>query len=255
MSVAVVTGASRGLGRGIAVALAESGFDIVVNWSASENEAKVTKQLVEEFGRRAVLVAGDVSVAGTAAALVAAAQQLGELTVWVNNAGISQLAPIIETDVDVFERMLDINVLGTFHGLRAAAIAMQAAGTKGRIVNVASDLGVQAVALLGAYSATKFAVVGLTQAAAIELGPSGITVNAIGPGTAETDMVLAERDAETHFTDRSAQEVRQAYLDAIPVGRFCEPSDAGALVAWLAGPSTSYLTGQILLINGGSIVH
>lgn len=253
--VAVVTGAGRGLGRGIAAALAGVGWDVVVSWVTDEAAAEATAKEVESHGVRSDLVRGDVSDPSTADALVAAAERLGDLGAWVNNAGVSALAPVVDTDPAALLRMLEVNVMGTFHGLRAAARSMTDRGQGGRIVNIASDLGVQAAPLLGAYSATKFAVVGLTQAAALELAPAGITVNAVGPGTAETDMVIAERATESELSDRSPAEVRQAYLDAIPAGRFCRPSDAGALVAWLAGPDSSYLTGQTLLVNGGSILH
>jgi meso-butanediol dehydrogenase/(S,S)-butanediol dehydrogenase/diacetyl reductase len=253
--VAVVTGASRGLGRGIANSLAEAGCDVIVNWATSREDAERTAALVEARGRRAVLVAGDVGDPATSDALVDAATQLGDLEVWVNNAGISVLAPIVETDPADLERMLAVNVMGTFHGMRAAARWMLANRRGGRIINVASDLGVQAAPLLGAYSASKFAVVGLTQAAAVELAPAGITVNAIGPGTAETDMVTAERASESSLTNQTAAEVRQNTLDAVPAGRFCRPEDAGSLVAWLASSESSYLTGQTLLVNGGSVLH
>jgi NAD(P)-dependent dehydrogenase (short-subunit alcohol dehydrogenase family) len=250
-----VTGSSRGLGRGIAVALAAGGCDVVVNCTADEVAAKETATMVESAGGAAVVVRGDVTDPATADALVAAAQGLGGLDVWVNNAGVSILAPVLDTDPADLQRMLDVNLLGTFHGLRAAARHMQAAGTGGRIVNVASEVAVQAFPLLGAYSATKFAVVGLTQAAALELAPDGITVNAVGPGTAETDMVLAERRSEVALTGTASDDVRSAYLDAIPAGRFCDPADAGALVAWIAGPDSSYVTGQTFLVNGGSVLH
>lgn len=253
--VAVVTGGARGIGRGIVEALARSGCDVVLNWSTSGERAADTARSVESLGRRVVTVQGDVRDESTSETLVDAAMALGGLDVWVNNAGISTLARIVETGADDFARMIAVNLMGTFFGLRAAARAMTAAGTGGRIINVASDLGVQAAPLLGAYSATKFGVVGLTQAAALELGAHGITVNAIGPGTSETDMVLAERESESRITSRSPEQVRSAYLEAIPVGRFCVPEDAGALVAWLASGESSYVTGQVLLVNGGSIVH
>jgi NAD(P)-dependent dehydrogenase (short-subunit alcohol dehydrogenase family) len=129
------------------------------------------------------------------------------------------------------------------------------AGRPGRIVNIASDLGLQAFPYLGGYAATKFAVVGLTKTAALELGPSGITVNAVCPGTAETDMVTAERASETTLTGSSPDEVRASYLDGIPAGRFCTPEDVGGLVAWLCGPAAAYITGQAICINGGSVLH
>jgi len=253
--VAVVTGAGRGLGRGIALALARAGNHVVVNWTSDQASATQTVADIQALGRGATLVQGDVVDPATSQTLAEVAEQLGDLEVWVNNAGVSMLAPVVDTDAADIERMLAVNVMGTFHGMKVAAQSMLAHRRCGRIVNVASEAGVQGFPYLGAYSATKFAVVGLTQAAAIELAPAGITVNAIGPGTAETDMVAAERLAESGFTHRSVDEVRQDYLDAIPAGRFCRPDDAGALVAWLAGPDAAFLTGQTLLVNGGAVLH
>ncbi|GAC1544128.1 MAG: SDR family NAD(P)-dependent oxidoreductase [Acidimicrobiales bacterium] len=253
--VAVVTGAGRGIGRGIACALADAGFDIVIGYTSDALAAEHTKSLVAVAGRRASIVAGDVTVASTSAALVEAALALGRLDAWVNNAGVSVLAPVLATEPSAMARMIDVNLMGTLHGLQAAARCFLAAGTPGRIVNVASDLGVQAVPNLGAYAATKFAVVGLTQAAALELAGDAVTVNAVCPGTVETDMVLAERADEVSLAGSSPEEVRQAYLDAIPAGRFCTPADVGALVAWLCSPQSSYVTGQAICVNGGSILH
>jgi NAD(P)-dependent dehydrogenase (short-subunit alcohol dehydrogenase family) len=253
---AVVTGASRGLGRGIAVALARAGFDVVVGWCRSEVEAKETAALVEEAGRRAILVGGDVVDPLTHCGLAAAAvAELDGLDVWVNNAGVSALAPVADTHVDDLRRMLETNVVGVHLGMQEAIDRFRARGRGGRIVNVASELGVQAFPFLGAYTASKFAVVGLTQAAAVELAAEGITVNAVGPGTAETDMVAAERVSESALTDRSVDEVRTAYLEGIPAGRFCTADDVGALVAYLASPGAAYVTGQTICVNGGSVLH
>lgn len=254
--VAVVTGASKGIGRAIAVALAADGCDVVVNYSSSEAAAKETAVAVEAHGGRAVIVGGDVTDAATSERLAAAAtNELGGLDVWVNNAGVSVLAPIIDTSVSEMEHMLAVNYMGTFHGVQAAARTMIGAATPGRIINVSSEAGVQTFRFLGAYAASKFAVVGLTQAAALELGPFGITVNAIGPGTTETDMVLAERRSEVGVTGLAPDDVRAGYLAGIPLGRFCAPEDSGALVAWLASPGAAYVTGQIILNNGGSVFH
>ena len=252
---AVVTGASKGIGRGVAIALARDGWDIVVNYSANEGAAKETADLVADAGARAVIVGGDVTDPATSERLAVAGSELGTLGAWVNNAGVSVLAPIIETSAEDMEHMLAVNYMGTFHGVQAAAKAMIAAGTPGRIVNVASEAAVLTFRYLGAYAASKFAVVGLTQAAALELGAFGITVNAIGPGTTETDMVLAERRSEVGITGLASGEVRDGYLASIPLGRFCTPDDSGALVAWLASPAAAYVTGQIILNNGGSVFH
>jgi NAD(P)-dependent dehydrogenase (short-subunit alcohol dehydrogenase family) len=256
MPVAVVTGASRGLGRGIATALAAAGFDVVVGCVADHRGAAETVEGVAALGRRAVTVAGDVADPGTAKALLdAAVAGLGGLDAWVNNAGVSVLAPVVETDPADLVRMLDVNLLGTVHGLQEAARWFLGAGRGGRIVNVASEVGVQAFPYLGGYAATKFAVVGLTQAAALELAGNGITVNAVCPGTAETDMVLAERESEVALTGSSPDEVRRSYLDAIPAGRFCRPDDVGAAVAYLTSPGAAYVTGQSICVNGGSVLR
>jgi NAD(P)-dependent dehydrogenase (short-subunit alcohol dehydrogenase family) len=257
VTAAVVTGGGRGLGRGIAVALADAGFDVVIGYAGQPEAASVTASEVRARGRRAEVVGGDVAEAATAKVLLDAAVALGGLRAWVNNAGVSVLAPVAETSPAELSRMLDVNVVGALHGLQAAALWFQSqpAPGGGRIVNIASDLGVQAARNLGAYSATKFALVGLSQAAALELAPLGITVNAVCPGTAETDMVLAERASEAELTSLSPDEVRASYLRAIPAGRFCLPADVGATVAWLCSPAADYVTGQAICVNGGSILH
>ncbi len=253
--VAVITGGGRGIGRGIAAALAEDGFDLVIGFTSREDDARDVAAEAEAKGRRAIVVGGDVSDAATSAALVDAAEQLGGLDAWINNAGVSVLAPVIDTAPGDLARMVEVNLMGTFHGLRAAARHMRSSGMPGRIVNIASDLGVQGCRNLGGYAATKFAVVGLTQAAAVELATHGITVNAVCPGTAETDMVLAERASEVTLSGQTSEAVRRAYLDAIPAGRFCTPDDVGGLVGWLCGPAAAYVTGQAICVNGGSILH
>jgi len=256
VSVAVVTGASRGIGRGIALALADAGHDIVVGYNTDAAAAEQTADDIAMLGRRVVCVAGNVAEDGTAKALVdAAVVQLGGLDAWVNNAGVSTLAPLMETSADDLTRLVDVNVVGVLHGMQAAARHFLDTNTPGRIVNISSDLGVAAFKFLGAYAATKFAVVALTKTLALELAADGITVNAVCPGTAETDMVMAERDSETTLLGLSAHDVRQSYLDGIPLGRFCEPADIGAAVAYLLSPGASYVTGQSICINGGSVLH
>jgi NAD(P)-dependent dehydrogenase (short-subunit alcohol dehydrogenase family) len=255
MPTAVVTGGSRGIGRGIAVALATAGFDVVIGYRSDDDAAKESAALVERAGRSAALVPGDVAHAPTHTILADAAEELGQLEAWVNNAGVSVLAPVVETSESDLRRMTEVNVLGTFFGMREAVARFRASSHGGRIVNVASELGVQAFPFLGGYAATKFAVVGLTQAAAIELAAEGIAVNAVCPGTTETEMVAAERRAESALRELTTDDVRAAYLESIPAGRFCVPADVGALVAYLVSPGASYVTGQSICVNGGSVLR
>jgi meso-butanediol dehydrogenase/(S,S)-butanediol dehydrogenase/diacetyl reductase len=254
-AVAVVTGGGRGLGRGIAVALAETGFDVVVGWAADEVGANETVDAVRAAGARAVAVQGDVAERGTADRLAETALgELGGLTAWVNNAGVSALATVEATDPTDLRRMWEVNVLGTLHGIQVAVPLLRERGG-GRIVNIASDLGVRGAPYLGAYAATKFAVVGLTQSAAAEVAGDAITVNAVCPGTAETGMVAAEWAEQSRLTGASPEDVRGQYLDEIPIGRFCAPEDVGAAVAYLAGPSAGFVTGQSICVNGGTVLR
>jgi meso-butanediol dehydrogenase/(S,S)-butanediol dehydrogenase/diacetyl reductase len=253
---AVVTGGNRGLGRAIASGLAGSNCDVVLGWRSDEATLTATRSALESFDIQVVAVRGDVVDPSTAAELVKAArEELGRLDIWVNNAGVSTLAPLLETPTADMTRMMDVNYFGTFHGLQAAAGAMVAEGVGGRIINVASDLGVQAAPLLAGYSATKFAVVGLTQAAAIELAPHGIRVNAVCPGTVETDMVLSEELAEARWTGATVDAVHRRLLGDVPAGRLCTEADVAALVAWLASAAAEFVTGQAICTNGGSIRH
>ena len=254
--VAAVTGGGRGIGRGIAVKLASAGFDLVLGWRSDEAAAKETADEVAEHGASALTVQGDVSDPKTAARIAdAALSDLASIDVWVNNAGTSRLGPVLDTTTGDMRSMMDANFFGTFHGLQAAGAAMKESGKGGRIINVASDLGLVAAPLLAGYSATKFAVVGLTQAAAVELAPYGICVNAVCPGTVETDMVLAEQNAEAELTGTSTDLVRERLCGAVPAGRLCTVDDVAALVGWLASPEASFVTGQAICTNGGSILH
>jgi meso-butanediol dehydrogenase/(S,S)-butanediol dehydrogenase/diacetyl reductase len=254
--VAVITGGGRGLGRGIALALAGAGCDVVLGWRSDPDALATTVAAAARLGARVLHVQGDVTDPAVSAQLAeVATSELGGIDVWVNNAGISVLAPVLETSAEDMARMMDVNFLGTFHGLQAAAAAMTTSGRGGRIVNVASDLGLLAAPLLAGYSASKFAVIGLTQAAAVELGPQGIGVNAVCPGTVETDMVLAEEEAEAGWRGTSTDSVRERLLAAVPAGRLCTPEDVGALVAWLTSPGADFVTGQAICTNGGSILH
>ncbi|KAG1823958.1 uncharacterized protein BJ212DRAFT_1327383 [Suillus subaureus] len=190
--VAVVTGSAQGIGRGIAIRLAGDGYDIVINdlESNKENLEEVKKEIAANFPERRVLaVLGNVSVEEDVKGLVeSAVKEFGSLNVFVANAGISRSKSLLETTSDDFESVLSVNAKGTFYSYKYAAQQMVAQGEGGRIIGASSLAGKKGLASLSAYCASKFAVRGLTQSAAIELGRNGITVNAYAPGTIQTSM-------------------------------------------------------------------
>jgi meso-butanediol dehydrogenase/(S,S)-butanediol dehydrogenase/diacetyl reductase len=255
VTAAVITGAGRGLGRGIALALATDGFNVVLGYRRDLPAVTDTADQCRALGVRAVIVAGDVAEAATSAALAdSAMSEFGSLDVWVNNAGVSLIAPVRDTTPRELTRLLDVNVVGVLLGMQAAADVMVPAG-RGRIINLASDAGRQGFALLGAYAATKFAVVGLTQTLALELADTGVTVNAVCPGTAETAMNEAEWATQAALTGLAVETVVEEYLAAIPVRRFCRPEDVGSTVAFLASDAASFVTGQSWCVNGGTVLQ
>ena len=252
---AVITGAGRGLGRGIALALAEDGHDVVLGYHHDGEAANETAQRCRSIGVRAEVVPGDVRHDATASALIDVAQQrFGSVDVWVNNAGVSFIAPVLATDPRQLSKLLDVNVIGVLHGMQAAATVMIPAGY-GRIVNLASDAGLQGFAYLGGYAASKFAVVALTQVLALELANTGVTVNAVCPGTAQTAMNQAEWVTQHALTGQTVEAVQASYLADIPAGRFCTPEDVGAAVSFLASSRASFVTGQSWCVNGGTVLH
>lgn len=253
--VAVVTGGGRGIGQGITLARAGAGLDVVVGYHRDRDAAEKTAAAARERGAAAEVVAGDVAADGTADALVAAAAGLGGLDVWVNNAGVLHAAPLLDTSVDDAEAAMRTNYLGTFRGLSAAAAAMVAAGGGGRIVNISSEVGLRAWPLYAAYAPTKFAIIGLTQVAALELGAHGILVNAVCPGLVETDMVTAKWPLEAALTGTTVEAIRAASAANTPTGRLVTPAEVGGVVAWLAGDQAAGVTGQAVCVNGGATLH
>jgi NAD(P)-dependent dehydrogenase (short-subunit alcohol dehydrogenase family) len=253
---AVVTGGGRGIGRGICLALAEAGFDLVVGWTKGADKAAETVAEAQRLGVRAHAVQGDVGDPLTSVRLAECAQEaFGQLDCWVNNAGILIAGPLLELTTDDVSRSFEVNFFGTFHGVQAAARAMIAAGTGGRIINVSSEAGLRAWPLYGAYAPTKFAQLGLTQVAAQELGRHGILVNAVCPGLIETDMVAAKWPLEAALTGRTVEEIRAGSVADTLTGRLCTPTDVGATVAWLAGSGAANITGQSICVNAGVTLH
>ncbi len=245
--VALVTGASRGFGRAIALAFAAEGAAVVVNYVGSRPQAEEVAATIRDLGRDAVVVRADVAREDDVRHLVEATlTRFGRLDVLVNNAGIMTHGPFLEVAVADYDRMLAVNVVGTMLCTRAALPAMIERG-HGRIINLSSQLGtIGGVAGGGqaAYAATKGAIDSFTKAIAREFGHHGITANAIAPGSIETDMSRAVMTPE--FKARRIQE--------LPVRRMGTVEDVAHVAVFLASEASGFLTGQIVHASGGLVM-
>lgn len=251
--VALVTGAAQGIGRGIALRLAKDGFNLaLVDLKADKLEA--VKKEVEQLGRKVTTIAADISNRDDIyAAIDKAEKDLGGFDVIVNNAGIAQVQPIAAVKPEEVERILKINVEGVLWGIQAAAAKFIARKQKGKIINASSIAGHDGFEMLGVYSATKFAVRALTQAAAKEYASAGITVNAYCPGIVGTDMWVEIDERFAELTGAPKGETYKKYVEGIALGRAQTPEDVASLVSFLAGPDSDYITGQAILTDGGIV--
>ena len=240
---AVVTGSTRGIGREIARELAAAGMNVVVN-SSSEKSLPAAEALAAEiagqFGVEVVAVAANVAVEGEANALIAAATDaFSRVDVLVNNAGITRDGLAARMSDEDFDAVIDINLKGTFHCCRAAAKVMMKQRW-GRIINMSSVVGVYGNAGQVNYAASKAGVIGMTKTLAKELARRNITANAVAPGFIATDM-----------TDALSEAQKEAIVGRIGSGRLGEPADIAHLVRFLASDEASYITGQVICVDGG----
>ena len=251
--VILVTGASQGIGRGIALRLARDGANLaLVDIKADKLEA--AKAEVEAHGVKATTFTADVSDRDQVfAAVEHAEKQLGGFDVIVNNAGIAQVKPLDDVRPDDLDRIFRINVDGVAWGTQAAAAKFKARGHKGKIINASSIAGHDGFAMLGVYSATKFAVRALTQAAAKEYASHQITVNAYCPGIVGTDMWVEIDERFSEITGTPKGETYKKYVEGIALGRAQTPEDVAALVAFLSSDDSDYITGQAILTDGGIV--
>jgi meso-butanediol dehydrogenase/(S,S)-butanediol dehydrogenase/diacetyl reductase len=251
--VVLVTGAGQGIGREIALRLAREGNDIAI---ADLNEAKMESVAdeVRKAGRRATTFKADVSRRDDVySAIDHAEKELGRFDIIINNAGIAQVQPLSDVMPEEVEKIFKINVEGVLWGIQAAAKKFKQRKQKGKIISASSIAGHDGFEMLGVYSATKFAVRALTQAAAKEYAPIGITVNAYCPGIVGTDMWVEIDRRFAEITGAPVGATYKNYVEGIALGRAQTPEDVAAFVAFLAGPDSDYMTGQAPLIDGGLV--
>jgi len=251
--VALVTGAGQGIGEAIALRLAKDGFAVAVADFNIETASRVAEK-IEKEGSRALAIKVDVSKRDQVFHAVEEARRfLGDFNVIVNNAGVAPSTPIDEITEDVIDKVYNVNVKGVIWGIQAAVKAFASEGHGGKIINACSQAGHVGNPELAVYSSSKFAVRGLTQTAARDLAPAGITVNGFCPGIVNTPM-WAEIDRQiSEAAGKPAGYGTQEFAKRITLGRLSEPEDVAACVAFLAGPDSDYITGQSLLVDGGMV--
>jgi 3-oxoacyl-[acyl-carrier protein] reductase len=237
--VAIVTGASRGIGAAVARRLAKDGFAVVVNYASSSTEADALVAELKAAGAQAIAVKADVSKADDVRRMFEISEQeLGKVDVLVNNAGVLKTVPLADTSDALFDQTVDINLRGTFNTLREAAARLNDGG---RIVNFSSTTLALNMPGYAVYNATKAAVEAFTHVFAKELRGRNITVNAVAPGPIATSL----------FLDGKTEEQIQTFAKMPPLQRLGQPDDIASVVSFLAGPDAAWVNGQILRANGG----
>lgn len=238
--VALVTGASRGIGREIAITLAKEGAAVIINYNGSKERAEEVKNTIEGLGGKASLYQCNVSDFAACEAMVKdTVKEYGHVDILVNNAGITRDNLIMKMKEEDFDVVLNINLKGTFNTIRHLSRQMLKQRS-GKIINISSVSGILGNAGQANYTASKAGVIGLTKTMARELCSRGITVNAVAPGFVDTEM-----------TEVLSDEVKEAACKQIPLGRFGKPADIANMVAFLASEKADYITGQVISVDGG----
>jgi meso-butanediol dehydrogenase/(S,S)-butanediol dehydrogenase/diacetyl reductase len=249
---ALITGASRGIGRAIALRYAEEGADLFLT-ATKRALLEETQALAEAQSAKVMLHCADLSRQDEALAMVdAALAALGRIDILVNNAGVYKAARLVDTSAEDFDRVMRVNVYGVFHVMQRVLRHMQSRG-RGKVVNIASTAGKWGSMNQSAYNASKHAVVGLTRCAAMEMGAHGITVNAICPGFVQTDM-LEEFRAHGDILGVPFEQVMEAGRARVPLKRFLQPREIADLAVYLGSAESDGMTAQTLLLDGGMLM-
>jgi len=239
---ALVTGASRGIGKAIAMELALQGADVAINYNKSAEKAEEVASEIRAMGRNAITIKADVSKFEEAEELVKKTnEEFGQIDILVNNAGITKDTLLLKMKEEQFDDVISANLKSAFNCTKAS-IKLMIKKRYGRIINVASVVGITGNAGQANYAASKAGVIGFTKSTAIEIGARGITVNAIAPGYIETDM-----------TDDLNEKVKEQLLGQIPLKKLGQPKDVANLVAFLASDNAEYITGQVIKVDGGMV--
>ena len=240
---ALVTGASRGIGKAIALKLASLGANLVLNYRSSEAEALEVEKQIKEMGVDAITVRGYISKLEDVENIVNSAKdKFGAIDIMVNNAGITKDNLIIRMKEEDFDKVIDVNLKGVFNCLKVITPIM-IKQRHGKIINLSSVVGISGNASQVNYSASKAGVIGMTKSLAKEIGSRGINVNAVAPGFIETDM-----------TGELSEKVKEEYKKNIPLRRTGKPEDVANVVAFLASESSDYVTGQVIHVDGGMLM-
>lgn len=241
--VALVTGASRGIGHAVALEMAKAGADVVVNYSGSEAAAQQTVEQIEALGRKAIKIKANVGDADEVQAMVDEAQAtFGHIDILVNNAGITRDGLLMRMKDADWDDVININLKGVYLTTKAVSKLMMKQRS-GRIINMTSVSGVTGNAGQANYAAAKAGVIGFTKTCARELASRGITVNAVAPGFIQTDM-----------TDVLPEKVKEGVATSVPLGRMGQPEEIAGVVTFLATDFASYITGQVLNVDGGMVM-
>lgn len=239
-SVAVVTGAGRGIGRAIALELARAGSQVVVNFAGRADQAEITVNMIRDLGGEAIAVQADVSQAEDVDRLIKiAVDTFGKVDILVNNAGITRDNLLLRMKEAEWDAVLNTNLKGVFLCSKAVSKGMMKQRS-GAIVNISSVVGVTGNAGQANYAAAKAGIIGFSKSMAKELAPRGIRVNVVAPGYISTDM-----------TESLSEEVKLQIRQGIPLGRVGSPEEIAQAVLFLVSPASSYITGQVLSVNGG----